>query len=64
MDVKMPKLDISAAERLSKNHIAPCGSSHGVQPEGARGARERGGRPAYVVKPFTPNDRCPRSRSP
>ncbi len=41
MDVKMPQLDgISAAEKLSKNHIAPGRAADRVQPERARRARE------------------------
>lgn len=60
MDVKMPQLDgISAAERLSKAHIAPSSSSRPSARRSSSSARERGGRLAYVVKPFTPNDLLP-----
>ena len=60
MDVKMPLLDgISAAERLTKNHIAPVvlltAFSQKELVERATGA----GALAYVVKPFTPNDLLP-----
>jgi len=60
MDVKMPQLDgISAAERLTKNHIAPVvlltafSQKELVERAGEAGAL------AYVVKPFTPNDLLP-----
>jgi len=60
MDVKMPKLDgISAAEQLSKDHIAPVvlltafSQKELVERAGEAGAL------AYVVKPFTPNDLLP-----
>ena len=60
MDVKMPQLDgISAAERLSKGHIAPVvlltafSQKELVERAGEAGAL------AYVVKPFTQNDLLP-----
>ncbi|MEX1079198.1 MAG: response regulator [Homoserinimonas sp.] len=60
MDVKMPLLDgISAAERLSKNHIAPVVLLTAFsQKELVERATEAGAL-AYVVKPFTPNDLLP-----
>lgn len=60
MDVKMPKLDgISAAEQLSKNHIAPVVLLTAFsQKELVERATEAGAL-AYVVKPFTPSDLLP-----
>jgi response regulator NasT len=60
MDVKMPLLDgISAAEKLSKNHIAPVVLLTAFsQKELVERATEAGAL-AYVVKPFTPNDLLP-----
>lgn len=60
MDVKMPKLDgISAAERLSRDHIAPVVLLTAFsQRELVERATEAGAL-AYVVKPFTPNDLLP-----
>ncbi|MEF2979193.1 ANTAR domain-containing response regulator [Subtercola sp. YIM 133946] len=60
MDVKMPLLDgISAAERLSKGHIAPVVLLTAFsQKELVERATEAGAL-AYVVKPFTPNDLLP-----
>nr|WP_205864534.1 response regulator [Planctomonas sp. JC2975] len=60
MDVKMPQLDgISAAERLSKDHIAPVVLLTAFsQKELVERATEAGAL-AYVVKPFTPNDLLP-----
>ena len=60
MDVKMPQLDgISAAERLSKNHIAPVVLLTAFsQKELVERARDAGAM-AYVVKPFTPADLIP-----
>ena len=60
MDVKMPQLDgISAAERLSKGHIAPVVLLTAFsQKELVERATEAGAL-AYVVKPFTPNDLLP-----
>jgi response regulator NasT len=60
MDVKMPVLDgISAAERLTKEHIAPVVLLTAFsQKELVERATEAGAL-AYVVKPFTPNDLIP-----
>ena len=60
MDVKMPQLDgISAAERLTKNHIAPVVLLTAFsQKELVERATEAGAL-AYVVKPFTPSDLLP-----
>ncbi|MHA6668115.1 ANTAR domain-containing response regulator [Homoserinimonas sp. A447] len=60
MDVKMPLLDgISAAEKLSKNHIAPVVLLTAFsQKELVERATEAGAL-AYVVKPFTPSDLLP-----
>lgn len=60
MDVKMPQLDgISAAERLTKDHIAPVVLLTAFsQKELVERATEAGAL-AYVVKPFTPNDLLP-----
>jgi response regulator NasT len=60
MDVKMPLLDgISAAEKLSKNHIAPVVLLTAFsQKELVERATEAGAL-AYVVKLFTPNDLLP-----
>ena len=60
MDVKMPKLDgISAAERLSKDNIAPVVLLTAFsQKELVKRASEAGAM-AYVVKPFSPNDLLP-----
>jgi AmiR/NasT family two-component response regulator len=60
MDVKMPQLDgISAAERLTKAHIAPVVLLTAFsQKELVERATEAGAL-AYVVKPFTPSDLLP-----
>ncbi len=60
MDVKMPLLDgISAAEILTKRHIAPVVLLTAFsQRELVERAAEAGAL-AYVVKPFTPNDLIP-----
>ena len=60
MDVKMPLLDgISAAEILTKRHIAPVVLLTAFsQRELVERAAEAGAL-AYVVKPFTPNDLVP-----
>lgn len=60
MDVKMPLLDgISAAERLTKDQIAPVVLLTAFsQKELVERATEAGAL-AYVVKPFTPNDLLP-----
>jgi len=60
MDVKMPKLDgISAAERLSKNHIAPVVLLTAFSQKELVERASEAGALAYVVKPFTPNDLLP-----
>jgi two-component system, response regulator PdtaR len=60
MDVRMPQLDgIKAAERLTKDHIAPVVLLTAFsQKELVEQATEAGAL-AYVVKPFTPNDLLP-----
>ena len=60
MDVKMPQLDgISAAERLSKGHIAPVVLLTAFsQKELVERARDAGVM-AYIVKPFTQADLAP-----
>nr|WP_308291550.1 response regulator [Microbacterium sp. G2-8] len=60
MDVKMPQLDgISAAERLTRDHVAPVVLLTAFsQKELVERATEAGAL-AYVVKPFTPNDLLP-----
>ena len=60
MDVKMPKLDgISAAETLSKNHIAPVVLLTAFSQKELVERASEAGALAYVVKPFTPNDLLP-----
>ena len=60
MDVKMPLLDgISAAERLSKNHIAPVVLLTAFSQKELVDRATEAGALAYVVKPFTPNDLLP-----
>lgn len=60
MDVKMPKLDgISAAERLSKNHIAPVVLLTAFSQKELVERASEAGALAYVVKPFTPNGLLP-----
>ena len=60
MDVKMPILDgISAAERISKLHLAPVVLLTAFsQKELVERARDAGAM-AYVVKPFSPADLLP-----
>jgi response regulator NasT len=60
MDVRMPQLDgIAAAERLTKDHIAPVVLLTAFsQKELVEQATEAGAL-AYVVKPFTPADLLP-----
>ncbi len=60
MDVKMPVLDgISAAERITKDRIAPVVLLTAFsQTELVERARDAGAM-AYVVKPFTPADLLP-----
>lgn len=60
MDVKMPVLDgISAAEKLSKNHIAPVVLLTAFSQKELVERASDAGALAYVVKPFTPNDLLP-----
>ncbi|MBC7517271.1 MAG: response regulator [Microbacteriaceae bacterium] len=60
MDVKMPLLDgISAAERLTKNHIAPVVLLTAFSQKELVERASEAGALAYVVKPFTPNDLLP-----
>lgn len=60
MDVKMPQLDgISAAERLSKNHVAPVVLLTAFSQKELVERASDAGAMAYVVKPFTPNDLLP-----
>lgn len=60
MDVKMPQLDgISAAERLSKNHIAPVVLLTAFSQKELVERASEAGALAYVVKPFTPSDLLP-----
>lgn len=60
MDVKMPKLDgISAAERLSKDHIAPVVLLTAFSQKELVERASEAGALAYVVKPFSPNDLLP-----
>jgi response regulator NasT len=60
MDVKMPQLDgISAAERLSKNRIAPVVLLTAFSQKELVERASEAGALAYVVKPFTPNDLLP-----
>lgn len=60
MDVKMPLLDgISAAEKLSKNHIAPVVLLTAFSQKELVERASEAGALAYVVKPFTQNDLLP-----
>ena len=60
MDVRMPQLDgISAAEKLSKNHIAPVVLLTAFSQKELVERASEAGALAYVVKPFTPNDLLP-----
>lgn len=60
MDVKMPKLDgISAAERLSKDNIAPVVLLTAFSQKELVNRASEAGAMAYVVKPFSPNDLLP-----
>ena len=60
MDVKMPVLDgISAAEKLSKNHVAPVVLLTAFSQKELVERASEAGALAYVVKPFTPNDLLP-----
>ena len=60
MDVKMPKLDgISAAERLSRDNIAPVVLLTAFSQKELVNRASEAGAMAYVVKPFSPNDLLP-----
>jgi AmiR/NasT family two-component response regulator len=60
MDVKMPQLDgISAAERLTANHIAPVVLLTAFSQKELVERASEAGALAYVVKPFTPSDLLP-----
>ena len=60
MDVKRPQRDgISAAEKLSKNHIAPVVLLTAFSQKDLGERATEAGALAYVVKPFTPNDLLP-----
>ena len=60
MDVKMPLLDgISAAERLTKDHVAPVVMLTAFSQKELVERASDAGAIAYVVKPFTPNDLLP-----
>ena len=60
MDVKMPQLDgISAAERLSKNHIAPVVLLTAFSQKELVERASEAGALAYVVKPFGASDVVP-----
>ena len=55
---------ISAAEHLSKNHIAPVVLLTAFSQKDLVERASEAGALAYVVKPFTPNDLLPAMRSP
>lgn len=60
MDVKMPQLDgISAAERLTRDHIAPVVLLTAFSQKELVERASEAGALAYVVKPFTPSDLLP-----
>src|SRR6187402_741347 len=60
MDVKMPQLDgIKAAERLTKDHIAPVVLLTAFSQKELVEQASEAGALAYVVKPFTPADLLP-----
>ena len=60
MDVRMPHLDgIKAAERLTKNHVAPVVLLTAFSQKELVEQASDAGALAYVVKPFTPNDLLP-----
>ena len=60
MDVKMPVLDgISAAEKLSRGHIAPVVLLTAFSQKELVERASEAGALAYVVKPFTPSDLLP-----
>ena len=60
MDVRMPHLDgIKAAERLTKNHVAPVVLLTAFSQKELVEQASEAGALAYVVKPFTPADLLP-----
>jgi two-component system, response regulator PdtaR len=60
MDVRMPQLDgIKAAERLTRDHIAPFVLLTAFSQKELVEQASEAGALAYVVKPFTPNDLLP-----
>jgi response regulator NasT len=60
MDVRMPQLDgIKAAERLTRDHIAPVVLLTAFSQKELVEQASEAGALAYVVKPFTPNDLLP-----
>jgi AmiR/NasT family two-component response regulator len=60
MDVRMPQLDgIKAAERLTKDHIAPVVLLTAFSQKELVEQASDAGALAYVVKPFTPADLLP-----
>ncbi|MGL4340579.1 MAG: ANTAR domain-containing response regulator [Rhodoglobus sp.] len=60
MDIKMPQLDgISAAEKLSKNNVAPVVLLTAFSQKELVERASEAGALAYVVKPFTPSDLLP-----
>jgi response regulator NasT len=60
MDIRMPQLDgIKAAERLTKDHIAPVVLLTAFSQKELVEQASEAGALAYVVKPFTPNDLLP-----
>jgi AmiR/NasT family two-component response regulator len=60
MDIRMPQLDgIKAAERLTRDHIAPVVLLTAFSQKELVEQASEAGALAYVVKPFTPNDLMP-----
>ena len=60
MDVRMPQLDgIKAAERLTKDHVAPVVLLTAFSQKELVEQASEAGALAYVVKPFTPADLLP-----
>jgi len=60
MDVRMPQLDgIKAAERLTRNHVAPVVLLTAFSQKELVEQASEAGALAYVVKPFTPADLLP-----
>ena len=60
MDVRMPQLDgIKAAERLTKEHVAPVVLLTAFSQKELVEQASEAGALAYVVKPFTPADLLP-----